>query len=240
MIEKITENKPDIITVKNLSKRYGRKVVFDNLSFSLPRNKIIGLLGENGIGKTTLLRLMADLLKPDGGEILIDGGKVAHKTARDKVSFLLDPAYLYSFMTVKSAIQYYKDFYEDFDCGKAMRLCEDFGLAQNIKQSVKKLSKGNKERLYLLLNLSRKVPVYLLDEPIAGLDPKFKRDLIKAFLSNIGENATLIISSHLLRDLDPIFDYIAIMKKNEIITANSEDIRAQGKSIEDFYLEVIG
>lgn len=226
----------NIITVENLWKSYGKKVVFNNISFALPRNRIIGLLGENGIGKTTLLWLMSDFLKPDSGKILIDGQKVSRKT-RDMVSFLLESTNLYSFMRVKDAIRYYKDFFKDFDYEKALRLCKEFQL--DLSLSIIKLSKGNQERLCLLLNLSRDVPIYLLDEPIAGFDPKFKRDLIKTILSNIKENVTLIVSSHLLRDLQSIFDVIMILKKNEVVMAASDDIRAEGISIEDFYMEVI-
>ena len=226
----------NIIAVSNLSKSYGKKVVFNNISFSLPCNRIIGLLGDNGIGKTTLLKLIANILKPDSGIISIEGQSVSRKT-RDKVSFLLEPINFYSFMRVKDAIQYYKDFFKDFDYDKAMNLCQAFEL--DLSLPIKKLSKGNQERLCLLLNISRNVPLYLLDEPVAGFDPKFKRDLIKTILSNLGDNVTMIISTHLLRDLQSVFDEILILKKHEIIQASSDDIRAKGISIEDYYLGVV-
>ena len=226
----------NIITVSNLSKSYGKKLVFDKISFSLPRNRIIGLFGDNGIGKTTILRLLADIIKPDSGEILISGQKVSRKT-RDEVSFLLEPINFYSFMKVKDAVQYYRDFFKNFDYEKALRLCKIFEM--DLSLPIAKLSQGNKERLCLLLNISRKVPLYLLDEPIGGFDPRFKRDLIKTILSNLDENVTMIISTHLLRDMESIFDEILILKKNEIVQATSDDIRSTGISIEEYYLEVV-
>jgi len=226
----------DIITVDNLSKSYGNSVVFKNLSFSLPRSRVIGLLGENGIGKTTLLRLMAALSVPDCGEIRVDGQKVSRET-KNKVSFLLEPENLYQFMCVEDAVQYYKDFFRDFNYEKAMGLCEEYKL--QLKRPIKYFSKGNKERVCLLLCLSRNAPIYLLDEPFAGIDPKFKRDLIKTILANINENATMIIASHLLRDVGSIFDDVVILKKREVITATADDIRAQGKSVEDYYMETV-
>ena len=226
----------NIIEVNNLSKSYGKNIVFENVTFSLPRNRMIGLLGDNGIGKTTLLRLIADILKPDSGEIYLDGQAVSRKT-KDRVSFLLEPINFHSFMKVKDAINYYKDFFKDFDYDKAIALCTTFEL--DLSMPIKKLSKGNQERLCLLLNLSRKVPLYLLDEPVAGFDPKFKRDMIKTILANLEDNVTVIISTHLLRDLQSIFDEILIIKENEIIQASADDIRAKGMSIEDYYMEVV-
>ena len=226
----------DMITISNLSKSYGKHVVFRGLSLSLPRSRVIGLLGENGIGKTTLLRLIAGLILPDGGEILIDGQKVSRKT-RSMISFLPEPVYFYSFMCVKDATQYYKDFFQDFDHEKAIELCREFKLG--LSRPIKYLSKGNQSRLCLLLSLSRNVPVYLLDELFAGLDPKFKKDLIKTILSYVDESATMIISSHLLRDLQSVFDDIVILKRRDVVIATADEIRSQGKSVEDYYLEVV-
>ncbi|MCL2405265.1 MAG: ABC transporter ATP-binding protein [Defluviitaleaceae bacterium] len=224
------------VTITNMTKKYGRKPVFDNLTLSFPSNRVIGLLGENGVGKTTLLRLIADIIKPSAGEILIHGQPISRKT-RPQVSFMLAPENFHSFMTIQDAITYHQDFYPDFDTAKASQLCRDFELTP--KMPIKKLSKGNKERLCILLCLCRNVPLYLLDEPVAGLDPKLKHESIKAMLAHVGEEQTIIISSHLLRDLQSIFDEIVILKTDGVVTANTDDIRASGKSVEDFCLEVM-
>lgn len=218
----------DLIKVNNLCKKYGSKVVFHNLTFSLSRNRIVGLLGPNGIGKTTLLRIIANLVKPTEGNVQINN---------EKVSFLLEPIHFYSFMKVKDAIGYYKDFYRDFDCLKAKKLCQDFELEES--DFIRKLSKGNREKLCLLLNLCRKVSIYLLDEPVAGFDPKLKKDIKKIILSNIEEDSTVVISTHLLKDLETIFDEIVIMQKDQVVLATADDIRAEGKTVEEYYWEVI-
>ena len=225
-----------MIEIKNMTKKYGKKIVLDDISLSIQPNRIIGLLGENGIGKTTLLRLIADILKPTKGEIRINDALVSRHT-RAQVSFMLAPNNFYGFMKVRDAIAYYRDFFPDFDEARANQLCQDFKLDPKIP--IKKLSKGNQERLCILLCLCRQVPIYLLDEPIAGLDPKFKHESIKAMLAHTGEDQTVIISSHLLRDLESIFDEIIILKSDGVVTANTDDIRAGGQSVEEFYLEVV-
>ncbi|MCL2203981.1 MAG: ABC transporter ATP-binding protein [Defluviitaleaceae bacterium] len=223
------------VAIQGMNKKFGKKEVFRDLSLAFPAGRVIGLLGENGIGKTTLLRLIADILKPNNGEIRV-GGEIVSRKTRGQVSFMLAPENFYSFMKVRDAVQYFRDFFPDFDHKRAERLCEEFGLKP--KEIIKKMSKGQQERLCILLCLCRRVPLYLLDEPIAGLDPKFKHESIKAMLANTDEEQTVIISSHLLRDLETVFDEIFILKQDGVVQANCDDIRAQGKSVEAFYLEV--
>ena len=224
------------VEIINLRKNFGKNEVFMNFSLTIPAGRVIGLLGENGIGKTTLLRIVADILKPSGGEIRV-GGEIVSRKTRESVSFMPAPENFYGFMTVMDAINYFRDFFPDFDYPRAKGLCAEFSLEPDKK--IKKLSKGNQERLCILLCLCRRVPLYILDEPIAGLDPKFKHESIKAMLANTSDGQTVIISSHLLRDLEAVFDEIIIVKKNSVVQAVCEDIRAQGQSVEEFYLKEV-
>lgn len=227
----------DCLKIENLSKSFGKNIIFNNLSFSISKGKVVGLLGENGIGKTTLLRIIAGLENPDSGSVLINGDTISYQT-KEKISFLMEPFNLYPWMRIKDAIAYYKDFFTSFDVNKANELCNQFNLDLNLK--IKILSKGNKERVCLMLNLSRKVPLYLLDEPIGGLDPKIKKDIIQTLLSNIEEDSTTVIATHLLRDLQTIFDDVMILKKDKVTLFSADEIRENyNKSIEEYYLEVI-
>lgn len=225
------------IKIENISKVYKKKSpIFTDFSLEITGGKIIGLFGENGIGKTTLLKMIADLAKQDSGSITIDGVEVS-KATRDKVSWLLESKAFAYFPKVKDAIAYYKEFFADFDEVKSQGLINDFKIDINAK--IKTLSKGQAERVCLMLCLSRKVPLYVLDEPMAGFDPKFKRDLINAILTYMSEGQTLLISSHLLKDLDNIIDEMIILTHNKAVKAIADEVRATGKSLEDFYMEVV-
>lgn len=227
----------DCLQVQNLSKSFGKKCLFNNLSFTVSKGKVIGLLGENGIGKTTLLRIIGGIQPPDKGSIIIDGDKMSYKT-KEKISFLMETFNLYPWMRIKDAIAYYKDFFISFDLNKATQLCSKFNLDLNLK--INTLSKGNKERVCLMLNLSRKVPLYLLDEPAGGLDPKIKKDILQIILSNMEENSSILIATHLLLDFQILFDDIIILKKDKIIVFSADEIREHyNKSVEEYYLEVI-
>ncbi|MFT8348658.1 ATP-binding cassette domain-containing protein [Clostridium saccharoperbutylacetonicum] len=225
------------LQVENLSKSFEKKYIFNNLSFTVSKGKVVGLIGENGVGKTTLLKIIAGLQSADNGTILIENSKLSYKE-KEKISFLIDPLNLFNWMRIKDAICYYKDFFTNFDIDIAHILCKQFNLDLNFK--IKNLSKGNKERVCLMLNLSRKASLYILDEPLGGLDPKIKKDIVKTLLSYIPENSTVIIATHLLRDLQSIFDEVLILKKDGITLFSADEIREKyNKSIEDYYLEVI-
>ena len=225
-----------IVAVQNLSKNYGKKQVLKNLSFTIEPGRVIGLLGENGVGKSTLLKILADLYKAGEGQVLINNKPVSTLT-HGEVSYMMEISNLYSWMKVSHAIDYYADMYPDFDKEKALLLCEQLSL--NPKELLRKLSKGNQERVLLLLTISRRVPLYLLDEPIAGLDPGIKRNIIQIILKNINEDASVIIASHLLRDLEEIFDEVFILHDHQLITANADEIREKRhQSVEEFYMEV--
>ena len=225
------------IKVENINKKYSKKdAIFSNFSLEIEGGKVIGLLGENGIGKTTLLKMIADLAKPDSGTITINGQEVSYNT-RDMISWLIEVENLEWRTKVKDAIAYYHDFFPDFDMKKCEALCEAFNIKTNDK--IANLSKGQGERVCLMLCLSRRAPFYVLDEPMAGFDPKFKKELISAILSHVEEGQTLLISSHLLKDLDALLDRVIILTHNKATIADADEIRARGISIEDFYLEVV-
>ncbi len=227
------------IRLEAISKCYFTTPVFQHLSAAFPKGRIIGLLGENGVGKTTLLKLMAGLLKPDEGKVIIEEQAFASqgKACVSRVSWLLSPQDFYPFFKVSDALQYYKDFYQDFDGKKAEELFREWKLPFDRK--ISSLSKGEAERLCLFLALCRKVPIYLMDEPAAGFDIKLKQDMVGILLSQLEEDATVILATHLLRDFGDLFDVLAVLTKNGICIAESEEIREKGMSAEDYYLGVI-
>ncbi|MCL2618937.1 MAG: ATP-binding cassette domain-containing protein [Defluviitaleaceae bacterium] len=225
------------VSIRGVSKRFKRHQVFDNFSLDLPGGCVVGVLGENGIGKTTILRMIAGLSAPDAGQIFIQDKAVSRHT-RDLVSLMLEPEQIGPYMKVSDAIAYNGDFYVDFSRDIAAQLCADFGIDTGARMD--EMSAGMKERACLMLCLARRAKVYLLDEPMAGFDPKFKREIVKAILAYVEPWQTLIISTHLLRDLDAIFDEVVIITRNAATSAKADDIRDKGISIEDYYMEVVG
>lgn len=226
----------DIIKIEEVSKSFGKKRVLNNLTVEIATGRIIGLLGENGIGKTTLLQLMAGILYPDKGAVSF-GGKKSNLKAKEYVSYCLEPEYFYSWMTIKDAIMFYKDHFKDFDETIVMNYCELFQL--NLKSKIRKLSKGEKEKVSILLNLSRNTSIYLLDEPAGGFDPRFKKEVLKLILESMTENKTIILSTHLLKDFENVFDDVLILRKTTPVYRSCEEIRQElGKSVEEYYLEV--
>ncbi|BCJ96025.1 ABC transporter [Anaerocolumna cellulosilytica] len=225
-----------IIEVENLYKAFGRKKVLTNISFSIEAGRIIGLLGENGVGKTTLLKVLADLYKPDKGHIWIIEEESSIKTHK-YISYMIHTEQLSDWMTIQQAIYYFKDLFPDFDTKKAFLLCDIFQLSP--KDKVKRLSKGNQERVMLLLTISREAYLYILDEPLEGLDIRMKKSMIEILISNIKEDASILISTHMVREMEEIFDEVMVLHNNQLIAANADDIREQKQqSIEEFYLEV--
>jgi ABC-2 type transport system ATP-binding protein len=228
----------DVIKIEGLSKSFGKKDVLKDMAVEISTGRVVGVLGENGIGKTTLLQLMAGILYPDSG--YIDYGEIGlDKNIREYVSMLLEPEYFYSWMRIKDAVDFYKDFFKDFDEALAMRYFDNFHM--NLKDKIKNLSKGDKEKVSIILNLSRNTSIYLLDEPAGGFDPKFKKEIIRLILASMNENKTIIISTHLLKDMENIFDDVLILNKAKPVYISCDVIREDfGKSVEDYYLEVTG
>lgn len=228
----------EFIQIKGISKKYDNKYVIKDVSMSIPSGRIIGLLGDNGIGKTTLLKLLGNLQKPDQGEILIDNTPVNQMKAKDIV-YLLDPVNIFDWMKIKDAIAYHSDFQADFDKEKALRICREFGLDPYSK--ITRLSKGNQEKVCLMLAFSRNAKLYLMDEPLGGIDPTLKKEIKKFILENIPADATIIMATHLLKDLEVLFDQIIIITgTDKIIYVDTDEIRKnRNQSIEEYYVEVI-
>lgn len=225
-----------LVECKNVSKRYGHKLALDNINVTIERGKIIGLLGPNGSGKTTFIKLLNDLLSPDSGEILIDGYHPGVESKK-RISYLPERTYLNFNMKIKDLIVYFKDFYEDFDVNRAYELLEHLELNPNDK--LKALSKGTKEKVQLILVMSRKADLYILDEPIGGVDPAARDYILDTILTNFNENASIIISTHLISDIERVLDEVIFIKKGKLILQKATDeIRTEsGKSIDGYFRE---
>ncbi|MBU3182002.1 ABC transporter ATP-binding protein [Clostridium psychrophilum] len=227
----------NILESKKICKSYMHKKALRGLDINILPGKILGLLGPNGSGKTTFLKIAAGILHPSSGEILIDGQKPGVYT-KSIVSYLPDNEYLLKWMKVKDAVMYFKDFYDDFDVKKAKELLEFMNLDEN--DVVKSLSKGMKEKLKLTLVLSRSAKLYILDEPLGGVDPTAREKILNAIVSNFSENSSMIITTHLVNDIERIFDDVAFISDGEIILqGNAEELRmTREKSIDELYREV--
>ena len=226
-----------ILKTSNLTKTYFTKTALRNASIQIEKGKILGLLGPNGSGKTTLIKIAAGILRQSSGEILIDGHEPGVST-KAIVSYLPDKEYIPKWMKIKDAINYFEDFYKDFQRDKAMELLDFMKLDEMSK--VTSLSKGMLEKLYLTLTLSRKAKLYILDEPLAGVDPTAREKILDAIINNFNEDSAMLITTHLVNDIERIFDDVAFISNGEIVLqGNAEELRAQrGKSIDELFREV--
>lgn len=227
----------NILESNKICKSYLNKKALRGVNLNILPGKIVGLLGPNGSGKTTFLKIAAGILHQSSGEILIDGHKPGVYT-KSVVSYLPDNEYLLKWMKVKDAVMYFKDFYTDFDVKKAKELLEFMKLDEN--DAVKSLSKGMKEKLKLTLVLSRTAKLYILDEPLGGVDPTAREKILNAIVSNFSENSSMIITTHLVNDIERIFDDVAFISDGEIILqGKAEKLRLERKkSIDELYREV--
>lgn len=225
-----------LLQLHHVTKKYKKHVAIDDVTLSLPAGKIIGLLGPNGSGKTTLIKLMNGLLHPTTGDIIIDGYRPSVETKKI-VSYLPDTSYLRENMKIKDALTLFEDFYNDFSREKAEHLLEDLDL--NPDEQLKNLSKGNKEKVQLILVMSRQAKLYILDEPIGGVDPAAREYILRTIINNYCEDASVVISTHLIAEIEPILDEIVFLKEGKVILqGNTDDIREEyGKSIDSLFRE---
>ena len=210
----------ELLEIKNLCKSFEGKEVLKDINLTVGSGKIIGLLGKNGVGKTTLIKLINDLLTPTSGEILVKGKKVGVESKKI-ISYLPERTYLNKQMRVSEVISYFEDFYDDFDSKKAKNLLKDLDL--DINQKLSKMSKGMQEKVQLVLVMSRKADLYILDEPLGGVDPATRDYILDTILSNFNEKASVIISTHLISDIERILDEVIFIDKGEIVLQSDAD-----------------
>lgn len=227
-----------ILECSGLSKQYTSGCyALNNLNLSLERGQIIGLLGPNGSGKTTFIKLINDLLTPTSGQILIDG-KLPGVDTKAMISYLPERTHLDQTMKIKDLIKYFADFYEDFRTERAFTMLKDLNIDQNAR--LKNLSKGTKEKVQLILVMSRDVKLYILDEPIGGVDPAARDYILHTILNNYNEEATILLSTHLIHDIESILDQVIFIRQGQLVlNASVDEIRMeQGKSVDSLFREV--
>lgn len=225
-----------ILEIKNLIKKYHTKNVIDNISLNVDSGKIVGLLGPNGSGKTTLIKLLAGLLTATSGDILIDNKEIGIET-KAIVSFLPDRPYFANWMKVHDILAFFADFYRDFSMKKAMEMLKLLNIGVNDR--IKTMSKGTKEKLNLVLVMSRAARLYLLDEPIAGVDPAARDYILRTIISNYSEDSSVIITTHHIADVEKILDDVIFLNEGKIeLNSAVEDLREEhGKSVDEIFRE---
>jgi len=228
----------DLVEIVGLTKAYDSKnVAVNNITLTLPKGKIIGLLGPNGSGKTTLIKMLNGLLTPTQGSIRINGNEIGVET-KAHVAYLPDRTYLSGRQKISQILDYFCDFYKDFSREKAMAMLESLNIDPDTM--LKTLSKGNKEKVQLILVMSRNADLYVLDEPIAGVDPAARDYILRTIINNYSPDATVIISTHLIGDIEQVLDEVIFMRYGHLVLYTSVDnIREQhGKSVDAYFREV--
>ena len=224
----------ELLECININKSFGNKNILKDINLVIPRGKIIGLLGKNGTGKSTLIKLINDLLTPTSGKVLVNGKEVG-VDSKKIISYLPERTYLDKSMTVDKVIEYFEDFYDNFDSLKARKLLKDLDLDTTLKLS--KMSKGMQEKVQLVLVMSRKAELYILDEPLGGVDPATRDYILDTILTNFNEGASVIISTHLISDVERILDEVIFIDKGKIILqSDSDELRTkENGSIDEIY-----
>lgn len=227
----------EIVRCEGLTKRYGKVLALDNVSLTLNSGCIVGLLGPNGSGKTTIIKILNGLLTPDKGSVTINGNPPGPES-KAEVAYLPDNVYLNSWMTVKQIVSYFTDFYPDFRPKLAYEMLSRLDIAPN--RRLKALSKGNKEKVCLILTMSRNAKLYVLDEPIAGVDPAARDYVISTIINNYNPEATVLISTHLISDIEQVLDEVIFLQNGHVLLQKTVDqIREEnGKSVDELFREV--
>lgn len=227
----------ELLCTKNLVKRYSNVMALNDVNITLTSGKIVGLLGPNGSGKTTLIKLINGLLTADSGTLTINGNAPGVESKKE-VAYLPDNNYLNSYMTVKQIVDFFKDFYADFREELAYEMLTNLGISPEMK--LKTLSKGNKEKVCLILTMSRNARLYVLDEPIAGVDPAARDYVIRTIINNYNPEATVLISTHLISDIEQVLDEVIFLKEGRVVLQKTVDeIREEHqKSVDELFREV--
>nr|WP_035317583.1 ABC transporter ATP-binding protein [Clostridium sp. 12(A)] len=227
----------ELITANSLTKSYGTKIALDHIDLSVGHGRIVGLLGPNGSGKTTFIKLLCGLLHPTSGTLKIEGLAPGVET-KAVISYLPDRMYFADWMRTSDLADFFTDFYTDFDRTKALEMFKALGISQN--ERIKTMSKGTKEKAQLALIMSRKAQLYLLDEPIGGVDPAARDFILNTILTNYNENGTVMLSTHLISDIERVLDEAIFLQNGKVVRHDTVDnIREQeGKSVDQLFREI--
>ena len=218
----------ELLEIKNLCKKFESKEVLTDVNITIPKGKIVGLLGKNGAGKSTLIKIINDLLTKTSGEVLVNGKEIGVESKK-VISYLPERTYLNKQMKVSEVISFFEDFYEDFNSKKAKKLLKDLEL--DINQKLSKMSKGMQEKVQLVLVMSRNADLYILDEPLGGVDPATRDYILDTILSNFSEGASVIISTHLISDIERILDEVIFIDKGKVVLQSDvEKLKNKEKS----------
>jgi ABC-2 type transport system ATP-binding protein len=225
-----------LIEIRNLTKSYGRSVVLQDIALDLPYGAIVGLMGPNGSGKTTLMKIITGMINDYSGEIRIDGEAVGAHT-KAITAYLPDKNFLPLWMNCKQAVNYYADFFKDFDKPKAMDMLQKMQLTPRMK--IKTMSKGMIEKLLLLLTMSRKARLFVLDEPLGGVDPSARAYIMETILANRTEGSTMLLSTHMIYDMEKVFDEALMIGRKQVLLHDSvKHIEESGRDLDALFREV--